>query len=149
MSSHAPPARTAHTAVNNKVLCIGARLHLTLLPRALQGLNVLGSEHARNIYWHSPVHGVTFQALFALLKCQQTSHPRWLVMAFLKRTLWFFWACGRAIRKKRGRKGLLPNGLKIRFLALLRIPGCRFFFFFYFYSMNDECIDLFCRGQCL
>lgn len=46
----------------------------TPLPLVLQRLNVLRSECLRNIYWHLLVHGLTFQALFAVFKCQHFCH---------------------------------------------------------------------------
>lgn len=46
------------------------------LPIVLQGLNVLRSERLHNVYWHLLVHGLTFQALFAVLKCQSTFLPQ-------------------------------------------------------------------------
>lgn len=56
----------------------------TPLPHALQGLNVLRSQCSRNIYWHLLVQGLTFQALFAVLKCQSAFSPQSPVMLFLK-----------------------------------------------------------------
>lgn len=55
----------------------------TPLPCELRGLNVLGSERAHNIYWHLLVQGLTFQALFVVLKCHLTFLPQCPVMPFL------------------------------------------------------------------
>lgn len=50
----------------------------------IAGLNGHRSDCLCNIYWHLLVHGLTFQALFAVLKCQSTFLPQCPVMSFLK-----------------------------------------------------------------
>lgn len=62
----------------------------TPLPCELRGLNVLGSERSHNIYWHLLVQGLTFQALFVVLKCQLTFLPQCPVMPFLMCMFWCF-----------------------------------------------------------
>lgn len=62
---------------------------------------------SRNIYWHSWVHGLTFQTLFAVFKCQSTLLPQRPLMPFLKSIFWSFrLSLLKLCQTKKNKKGL-------------------------------------------